>query len=105
MAGDTSLPESLAGSLQRGRFHYFPVVPGCLVVDLEVRQALLRDRPHVVALELPTTLHHAYLRAVDRLPEMSVIFYQHDQDEDHAIYIPIEPADPFVEAIRTAQEI
>src|SRR5215471_11830037 len=100
MPEDTSLPESLAGSLQRDRFTYFPVVPGRLEFAIEVRQAILRDRPQVVALELPTTLRHAYLRASDRLPEMSVVFYQDGEEEDRAVYIPIEPADPFVEAIR-----
>jgi hypothetical protein len=105
MPEDTSLPESLAGSLHRGRFSYFPVVPGRLEFAIEVRDAILRERPQVVALELPATLQHAYIRAIDRLPEMSVIFYQDDREEDRAIYIPIEPADPFVEAIRTAREI
>ena len=105
MPGDTGLPESLAGSLARGRFTYFPVVPGRLEFAIEVRKAILRDRPQVVALELPTTLQHAFLRAIDRMPEMSVIFYQDDHEEDRAVYIPIEPADPFVEAIRTALEI
>jgi hypothetical protein len=104
MPEDTSFPESLAGSLRRGRFRYFPVVPGRLEFAIEVRQAILRDRPQVVALELPTTLEHAYLRAIDRLPEMSIIFYPDDREEDRAVYIPIEPADPFVEAIRSARE-
>src|SRR5262245_15063706 len=105
MQEDTNLPESLAGSLKRGRFRYFPVVPGRLEFAIEVRQTILRDRPQVVALELPTTLREAYLRALDRLPEMSIIFYPDDQDEERAVYVPIEPADPFVEAIRTAREI
>src|SRR5690349_2004441 len=105
MPEETGLPESLAGSLERGRFRYFPVVPGRLEFAIEVRQAILRERPQVVALELPTTLQEAYLRAIDRLPEMSIVFYPDDQEEDHAVYVPIEPADPFVEAIRTAREI
>src|SRR5947209_19617595 len=100
MPGETGLEALDSGSLQRGRFRYFPVVPGRVEFAIEVRQAILRDRPQVVGLELPTTLQQAYLRAVSRLPEMSVIFYQDDRDEDRAIYIPIEPADPFVEAIR-----
>jgi hypothetical protein len=94
-----------AGSLKRGRFTYFPVVPGRLEFAMEVRRAILRDRPQVVALELPTTLQQAYLRAVDRLPEISVIFYPDDKEEDRAIYVPVEPADPFIEAIRSAGEI
>jgi hypothetical protein len=106
MPGEIDLPVPEAGSLRRERFTYFPVAPGRLEFAIEVRQAILRDRPQVVALELPGTLQRAYLRAVARLPEMSVIFYGDEEaGEDRAIYIPVEPADPFVEAIRTAQEI
>jgi hypothetical protein len=105
MPGEIDLPIPDAASLKRGRFTYFPVVPGRLEFALEVRRAVLRSRPQVVALELPTTLQQAYLRAVARLPEMSVIFYAEDGEEDRAVYVPVEPVDPFVEAIRTAQEI
>ena len=94
-----------AGSLTRGPYTYFPVVPGRMEFALELRRTILRDRPQVVALELPTTLQQAYLRAVDRLPEISVIFYPDDEEEDRAIYVPVEPADPFVEAIRSARDI
>ena len=106
MPAETGLPDLPdAGSLRRGRFTYFPVVPGRLEFALEVRQAILREKPQVVALELPVTLQPHYLRAVARLPQLSVIFYPDDSGEDAAIYIPVEPADPFVEAIRTALEI
>ncbi|MGH9629819.1 MAG: hypothetical protein ACRD7E_16000, partial [Bryobacteraceae bacterium] len=46
----------------------------------------------------------AYLRAIRRLPEISVILYP-DEQEDTAVYVPVEPADPFIEAVRTAAEI
>ena len=92
------------GSLVRGRFTYFPVVPGKLEFAVEVRRAILRGRPAVVALELPVTLREAYLRAIVRLPQMTVIFYP-EGEEDEAVYIPVEPCDPFVEAIRTGLEI
>jgi hypothetical protein len=106
MPGEIELPDPPdAASLRRGRFTYLPVVPGRLEFAIEVRQAILRDKPRVVALELPATLQHQYLRAVARLPEISVIFYPDDKEEDRAVYIPVEPADPFVEAIRTALEI
>jgi len=98
-----SLPDP--GSLQRGRFSYFPVVPGKLEFAIAVRRAMLRDKPQVVAVELPTTLRDAYLRAVERLPEMSVILYNDEQEEGRAVYVPVEPADPFTEAIRTAREL
>ncbi len=103
MPEDLSFPDP--GSLQRGRFTYFPVVPGKLEFAIEVRRAILRSKPQVVAVELPTTLRDAYLRAVQRLPEMSVILYSDEHEEDRAIYVPVEPADPFTEAIRTAREV
>ncbi len=105
MPGENEFPDLPdAGSLRRGRFTYLPVVPGRLEFAIEVRQSILRERPQVVALELPVTLQQPYLRAVARLPEMSVIVYPDEHEEERAIYVPVEPADPFVEAIRTANE-
>ncbi|PYV85047.1 MAG: hypothetical protein DMG05_23535, partial [Acidobacteria bacterium] len=92
------------GSLCRGQFHYFPVVPGKLEFAEEVRRAILLERPQVVAVELPSTLEAPYLRAVGRLPELSVILYD-EAKQERSIYIPVEITDPFVEAIRSAQEI
>jgi hypothetical protein len=98
-----SLPDP--GSLCRGNFVYFPVVPGRLEFAIEVRQAILRERPAVLALELPATLESFWMRAVARLPEISAIFYQDEGGgEDEAVYVTIEPADPFTEAIRTGVE-
>jgi len=95
-----------AGSLRRGRVTYFPVAPGRLEFAVELRRALLRERPRIVAVELPVTLEQAYLRAVGRLPEISVVVYTEENGEDdRAIYVPVEPADPFTEAVRTALEI
>ncbi len=53
---DDGQPIPDAGSLRRGRFTYFPVVPGRLEFAIEVRRAILRERPQVVALELPVSL-------------------------------------------------
>jgi hypothetical protein len=106
MPGEIDLPDLRdPGSLRRGRFTYLPVVPGRLEFAIEVRQAILRDRPQVVALELPITLEAQFLRAVARLPEISAITYADESDPERAIYVPVEPADPFVEAIRSALEI
>ena len=107
MPGELDLPLPDLGSLKRGRFTYFPVVPGRLEFAIEVRQAILRDRPGVIALELPVTSAAMPGSApCARLPEMSLIFYPDEATgEDQAIYVPIEPADPFTEAIRTGLEI
>ena len=101
---DLKIPE--AGSLERGRFTYFPVVPGRLEFAIEVRRAILAARPEVVALELPASLQPAWLRGIGRLPEMSLIFYPEGAPgEEEATYVLVEPADPFTEAIRTGLEV
>ncbi|HXS94821.1 MAG TPA: hypothetical protein VN736_09470 [Candidatus Limnocylindrales bacterium] len=106
MSGEIDLALPDFGNLQRGRFTYLPVVPGRMEFAREVRQAILRDRPEVVAVELPVTLQEAWERGVKRLPAISMIFYPDESTAgDLAVYIPIEPADPFTEAVRTALEI
>ncbi len=98
--------EIKAGSLERGRIRYFPVVPGRVEFAIELRRLLLAERPPLVAVELPGFLAESYTRALARLPEMSVILYTDEAGEgDRAIYVPVEPVDPFTEAMRTAEEI
>src|SRR5260370_3377529 len=96
--------EIKAGSLERGRFRYFPVVRGRLEFAIERRRLLLPVKPQIVAVELPVFLEETYRKALARLPEISVILYG-SEDDDRAIYVPVEPADPFTEALRTAEEI
>jgi hypothetical protein len=94
------------GGLDRGRYFYFPVAPGRVEFTVVLRRLLLEQRPQVVAVELPSFLEQTYRRALARLPEMSVILYTEENgDDDRAIYVPVEPADPFTEALRTAEEI
>ncbi len=99
------------GGLDRGRYLYFPVAPGRVEFTVALRRLLLDRRPQVVAIELPSFLEETYRRALARLPEMSVILYTEESgpgekdDDDRAIYVPVEPADPFTEALRTAEEI
>jgi hypothetical protein len=101
---DLGIPE--AGSLERGRFTYFPVAPGRLEFAIEVRRAILAAKPDLIALELPASLQAAWMRGIGRLPEMSLIFYpEGDPGEEEATYVLVEPADPFTEAIRTGLEV
>ncbi len=90
---------------RRGNFTYFPVVPGRMEFAIELRNFLLSERPSVVAVELPGGLEDAHLQALARLPEMSVIVYPDPTDDERGIYVPVEPCDPFTEAVRTATEI
>ncbi|MBM3787844.1 MAG: hypothetical protein FJW30_26125, partial [Acidobacteria bacterium] len=104
-------------SLQRGQWRYFPVVPGRMEFAAAVREAILAARPEVVAVELPSECEHALTKAIDRLPQISALMFPHkpeaglpaDDGEDavtyQMLYVPVEPADPFIEAVRTAREI
>jgi hypothetical protein len=104
MSPEFNLPED-PGSLRRGNVTYFPVVPGRLEFSADLRRAILRDRPRIVAIELPGSLEDAYLQALARLPEMSVILYPDPQNDERGIYVPVEPSDPFTEAARTGLEV
>ena len=94
--------------IARGNLTYLPVVPGRLEFALEIRRSLLALRPAVVAVELPSRLESEYRSAVERLPEMSVILVEpgsNDKEDAQPVYLPIEPGDPALEALRTAREI
>src|SRR5687768_12760135 len=90
--------------LTRGNLRFLPVLPGRMEFAAAIRHALLREQPKIVAVELPPSLQKSYQAAVARLPEITVLFYDGDS-EDQLIYVPVEPADPFTEAVRTAREI
>ena len=100
------------GQIRRGNIRYFPVVPGRVEFAAEVRRVILEERPRAVAVELPEALERLLRRAVTRLPEISVIAYPEgevlDDDDDEetarAVFVAVEPADPFIEAIRSAIE-
>ena len=95
----------MAAALTRGNITYFPVVPGRVEFAVEVRQFLLETRPDVLAIELPTPLRSVYLKAIARFPELSIIRFPEPLDPLQWVYLPVEPTDPFMEALRTAQEL
>ncbi|MCK5687320.1 hypothetical protein KAJ27_24505 [bacterium] len=66
-----------------------------------IRQAVKEVQPDCIAIELPESLGEVYKTAVLRLPVISIILYQ---TSGETYYLPIEPTDPFSEAVRTAQE-
>jgi hypothetical protein len=96
---------STAGTIVRGNLTYFPVVPGRIEFALRLRRYLLEHKPRVVAVELPQLLEAHYHAALARMPQMSVIVAPEKNEENRAVYIPVEPADPFIEALRTAREL
>jgi len=78
-----------------------PVCHYSLEFAERVRLALRIDPPEAVALELPVHLAEAYVQAVRRLPQISILLCQ---DASGVTYLPVEPADPFSEAARWAVE-
>jgi len=97
--------EDSAASLKRGNITYFPVVPGRVEFAVEVRQWLLDRRPDVLAIELPLPLRSSYLRAIARFPEISILRFPDPLDPLEWVHVPVEPTDPFIEALRTANEL
>ncbi|MGQ9920484.1 MAG: hypothetical protein ACUVRZ_04050 [Desulfobacca sp.] len=87
-------------AIPHGRLLLLPILHGRLECALLVRQAFAHHRPDAVAVELPPTLEAAVLRAVARLPLLSVVHYQ--ESSGQTVYWPIEPTDPLVEAVRLA---
>ena len=89
-----------------GPVHALPVLHYRLEFAHLVRLAFRQVRPDAVAIELPPTLEEPFRRALQRLPQVSVISYQAAaaKDNDATVYLLVEPADPLVEAGRLAIE-
>jgi hypothetical protein len=85
------------------RIRLLPIVHERVDLAAVVRMVLQRVQPAAVAVELPTTLAELTARAVARLPEISLLVSESDDDEDALVW-PVTPADPTVEAIRWAVE-
>jgi len=87
-------------AIPHGRIHLLPILHGRMECAIWVRRAFACLQPDAVAVELPATLQAAVLRAVARLPLLSVVHYQ--ESSGQTVYWPVEPTDPLVEAIRLA---
>jgi len=87
-----------------GPVHALPILHYRMEFADLVRLAFRRVRPDAVAIELPLTLEAPFLRALARLPQVSVISYGTDSDRGWAgtVHLLVEPADPLVEAGRRA---
>ncbi|HIJ94581.1 MAG TPA: hypothetical protein HPP94_02360 [Desulfuromonadales bacterium] len=94
-----------------GPIHALPILHYRLEFAHLVRMACARVRPDAVAIELPPTLEPLFLRAVRRLPQISVLSYRRNTKkggkpvEGETVYLLVEPADPLVEAARRALEL
>lgn len=98
----TPRPDPETGVVEGGDgVHLLPTLHQSVEFAVLVRRAFLALRPDVVALELPRTVDEAFRKAVLRLPLLSVVLYP---EGDEAVYLPVEPHEPMVEAARLALE-
>jgi hypothetical protein len=84
--------------LEWNQIRMVPVLHNRVEFALEVRKAFEAFRPHHVAVEYPDTLKDKVLAGVQRLPLLSVVYYE--EADGVFIYLPLEPTDGQVEAIR-----
>lgn len=91
-----------AALVRRGRLLLLPVVHYRMECAALARRTIQDVRPAVVAVELPQTLEEPFLRAVGRLPLLSIVLYP---AKGAKVYLPVEATDPVVEALRTAGEL
>jgi len=89
-------------TLQEDGVYILPVLHERLEFAEAVRLALEEIRPQIVAVELPASLEAQVLKAVERLPQVSVLLYESSRGEP--LYLPVCPADPLVEALRWGME-
>lgn len=88
-----------------GPVHALPVLHYRMEFAHLVRQAFDQLKPDAVAIELPATLQTAFLRAIGRLPCVSVISFESASSMSSSkAYLLVEPADPLTEAARLAGE-
>ena len=91
-----------------GPVHALPILHYRMECAYLVRDAFKKVKPQAVAIELPPTLKIPFIRAVKRLPQISLLSYQIEQKnspvDGNTAYLLVEPADPLTEASRLALE-
>lgn len=105
--------------LQYGNIDALPLIHGELAFAMAVRARLLSERYRAVAVELPPSLARFVREGIDRLPVIHAVIYRErswesatewtpeseddaDREESRAWYVPIDPCDGIVEALRIA---
>ena len=82
------------------QIRFVPVLHNCLEFALEVREQFTEFQPDHLAVEFPPSLKETILEGIKRLPLLSVVHYR--EQDGTFIYLPLEPTDGQVEALRMA---
>ncbi|TXJ50175.1 conjugal transfer protein TraB [Brachyspira aalborgi] len=76
-----------------------PSIHSRVYFSLAVREAVKEFKPDAIAIEHPESFNKSLREAVSRLPFISLIIREIDNE---AVYIPIDPCDSIIEAVRLA---
>ncbi|MGI6456258.1 MAG: hypothetical protein ACOX5R_11660 [bacterium] len=82
---------------------FLPVVHGSGDFALRVRQELLHQHYDCIAVPLPPSFRDEVIQAVDLLPIIHVVAAS-EPEEDSWNYVPVEPCQPVIMAIRLARQ-
>ena len=94
-----------APPLRIGDLILAPTVHGKIAFARETRRLMFHEQPAVVAVELPRALAPLILEGVRRLPLVTAVcFRESGSSEARLCYVPIDPCDAIIEAIRLAEE-
>lgn len=88
--------------LQWEHVRFVPILHNRVEFALEVRRQFAEFCPDHVALEYPPTLKEKIIQGVQRLPLLSVTYYE--ETDGTFMYLLLEPTDGQVEAVRLALE-
>ncbi len=99
---DFNLPGKDIELFVKGNVCFVPVLHGRIEFSLEVIRHFALFRPDAIAVELPRTLEQVIFRGIKRLPLISVVLYE--ERDGTTVYLPLEPCDPSVEALRLGIE-
>jgi len=88
--------------LQAGNIYGVPALHYKMESAQEVKKVFEYLQPDCVAVELPEVHSQLFLRAVSRLPDISLVEVEKKDGSFH--YYPCEPCDPSCEALRSALE-
>jgi hypothetical protein len=80
-----------------GGVELIPIVHGKAAVANAIRQKFNQNNYDEVVLPLPSGTEEKLIEGVDKLPQISIITLT---SEDDTFAIPIDPCDPFIEAVR-----
>ena len=69
-----------------------------------VREAFFKVYPDIIAVELPNNVKEDVIEAIERIPYLSLIGYADTLNPEKMTYIPIDPGDSIIEAIRIGKE-